>query len=60
MNWTASQSRPGYVEKTLKHGSATITVYRPDLSDEKRKARETEITAALRPIMASYLTRIER
>ena len=59
MDWKASESRPGYLEKTLIYGAATITVYRPDLSPQEREAREREVAAALSPIMAAYLRRIE-
>ena len=60
MEWTASESRPGYREKTLQHGSVTITVYRPELSPEETKTREKTITSALKPILAQYISRIER
>ena len=58
MDWKTSESRPGYQEKTLRHGDATITVYRPRLSTQEREAREREVAAALRPIMASYSRQI--
>lgn len=58
MDWTPSKSRPGYREKTLKHGPATITVYRPELSPQETEAREKATAAALRPVMAKYLRRI--
>ena len=59
MSWTASESRPGYQEKTLRHGNATITVYRPILSTQERETREKATAAALKPIMAKYIRRIE-
>lgn len=58
MDWTPSQSRPGYIEKTLRHGEATITVYRPILSTQEHEARERQVAAALSPIMAGYVRRI--
>ena len=58
MSWTASESRPGYRETTLKHGSVTITVYRPELSPQETEAREKATAAALKPVMAKYLRRI--
>lgn len=58
MDWTTSESRPGYQEKTLRHGNATIVVYRPILSPQERETREKAITAALRPIMANYSRQI--
>jgi hypothetical protein len=59
MDWTTSNSRPGYQEKTLRHGSATITVYRPNLNTSEREAREREVAAALKPILANYIRRVE-
>lgn len=59
MDWTASKSRPGYREITLKHGPVTITVYRPELSAQETEAREKATAAALKPIMAKYIRRIE-
>lgn len=59
MEWKTSESRPGYREKTLKHGPVTITVYRPELSPQESEARERATAAALKPIMAKYTCRIE-
>lgn len=58
MDWKTSESRPGYQEKTLRHGVATITVYRPILSTQERETREKAIASALSPIMANYYRRI--
>lgn len=58
MEWQPSQSRPGYIEKTLRHGPATITVYRPILSTQEQEAREKATAAALSPILAPYIRRI--
>lgn len=58
MDWKTSESRPGYQEKTLTHGSATITVYRPILSTQEREAREKATAAALKPIMTNYIRQI--
>ena len=60
MDWKTSDSRPGYQEKHLRHGPATITVYRPILSTQEREAREKATAAALSPVMAKYLRRTER
>lgn len=59
MNWTASTSRPGYGEKQLKRGPVTITVYRPELSPKESEARKKATAAALSPILAKYIRRIE-
>ena len=58
MDWKTSESRPGYQEKTLRHGNATITVYRPILSTQERETREKATVAALSPIMAKYTSRV--
>ncbi len=58
MDWKTSESRPGYQEKTLRHGNATIIVYRPILSNQEREARERSISTALSPIMTSYTRQI--
>ena len=58
MDWKTSDSRPGYQEKTLRHGNATITVYRPILSNQERETRERQVAAALKPIMTNYYRQI--
>ena len=58
MDWKTSESRPGYIEKTLTHGSATITVYRPVLSPQEQEARQKATASALSPILAPYIRRI--
>ena len=60
MDWKTSDSRPGYQEKHLRYGSATITGYRPILSPQEHEARERALSAALSPVMAKYLRRTER
>ena len=39
--WIPSATNPGYIEKTIKCGAATITLLRPILGEEE-KARRTE------------------
>ena len=58
MDWKTSESRPGYQEKTLRHGNATIIVYRPILSTQEREAREKAIATALSPIMTNYMRQV--
>lgn len=60
MDWTPSESRPGYREKTLQHGSVTITVYRPELSPQETEAREKATAAALKSILTNYISQAER
>lgn len=56
-DWTPSVDRPGYVEKTIRMGAATIVVSRPVLSEEERTARESETRAALEGAMREHLHR---
>lgn len=58
MDWKTSDSRPGYREMTIRHGNATITVYRPILSTQERETREKATAAALSPIMANYFRQV--
>ena len=51
-NWTPAPDRPGYRCKTIQHGPATITIYRPVLDEAQTakaqaKARR-ELEGALR------------
>ena len=55
--WSPSTARPGYVEKTMVSGAATIVVYRPALSNEERAARESQIRTALEGAMREYFNR---
>lgn len=51
-NWKPAPDRPGYRCKTIQHGLATITIYRPQLSEaEEAKAHQkarTQLESALR------------
>ena len=45
-NWQPPPDRPGYRCKTIQHGPATITIYRPILSEaEEAKAQQKARTA---------------
>lgn len=39
-NWIISQTRPGYREKTIQAGEATVVIYRPILDAEEQTRRE--------------------
>lgn len=56
-DWTPSVDNPGYMEKTIRCGMATIIVSRPILSDEERTAREGKTRAALEGAMREHLHR---
>ncbi len=45
--WENATDREGYLSKTLKVGSCTVTIYRPILDTHTREKREKEITTAL-------------
>ena len=44
-DWNPSTTHPGYIEKTIKSGAATIKILRPIL-DENEKVRRTETARA--------------
>lgn len=55
--WTNSTSCPGYREKTVQCGAATIIIRRPILNTEEQAKREKQTTTALEAAMRSYLYR---
>ena len=56
-DWTPSVDNPEYIEKTVKRGTATIIISRPELSEEERTAREGRTRTALESVMRDYLKR---
>lgn len=54
--WTASETRPGYIEKTIKCGAATITISRPRLSEAEAAKAEQKARTALEGVMRHYIT----
>ena len=55
--WSLSTTKPGYMEKTMIFGAATIVVYRPTLSTEDRATRESQTRTALEGAMREYFNR---
>lgn len=55
--WSPSTAKPGYVEKTMVSGAATVVVYRPVLSNEERTTRESQTRTALEGAMREYFSR---
>lgn len=55
--WSPSTTKPGYMEKTMVFGAATIVVYRPTLSKEDRATRESQTRTALEGAMREYFNR---
>ena len=59
-DWTLAEDRPGYRKKTLRHGNATIVVYRPILTKEEQTKREQEVLTVLETAMKTYIRRKEQ
>ena len=56
-DWTPSISCPGYREKTIQRGAATIIILRPELDEVEQAKREKKISAELENAMRNYLYR---
>lgn len=56
-DWTPSVDRPGFMEKTIQAGAATIVISRPVLSEKERAARESKTRTALEGAMREYFDR---
>lgn len=57
--WTLSSEHPGYRCKTIQRGACTITILRPELSDEERKRREDHVRAVAERVLSNYYIRKE-
>ena len=57
--WTPSQTCPGYREKTIQHGHATIVIRRPILDEAERAKREKRAKDTLGRVMTDYIHRKE-
>ena len=56
-DWTPSTSCPGYREKTVQSGAATVIIRRPILDKEEQAKREKQANIALEAAMRSYIYR---
>ena len=56
-DWTPSTSCPGYREKTIQRGAATIIIRRPILDQVEQAKVEKQTTIALESAMRSYIYR---
>lgn len=56
-NWNPSTGRPGYLEKKIQRGPATIVIFRPSSSKE-RETTENKARTALEIAMQEYQRRI--
>ena len=57
--WKEAPDRPGYRVKTIRHGNATIEIYRPILSETEQKKRENFVRGVAEKTLASYYKRME-
>ncbi len=57
--WKEAPDHPGYRVKFIKHGNATIEIYRPILSEAEQKKREAYVANAASSALASYYRRME-
>ena len=55
--WVQSERCPGYREKTVQCGAATVIIRRPILDEEEKAKREKQTTIALEAAMRSYIYR---
>ncbi len=55
--WTPSESCPGFREKTIKRGAATIIIRRPILTEAEKAKQESKTRAALEAAMRNYIYR---
>ena len=55
--WIISQTRPGYIEKSIQHGPATIVIFRPILNPEEQTRKENQTRTALSGVMRDYFQR---
>lgn len=49
--WTPSETHPGYIEKSIKHGAACIVIYRPILSEAEAAKAQSKTRTALEGVM---------
>lgn len=54
-DWTISTEHPGYRCKTIGYGACTVTIFRPELSDEERVKRESHVRTVAENALKHYL-----
>jgi len=59
-NWTPAPDRPGYRCKTIQRGPATITIYRPILSETEEAKAQQKARAALESALREHYKRKAR
>lgn len=58
-DWIPSQTCPGYREKTIQRGDATIIIRRPIVDEAEQAKREKHIRGALGCVLSDYIKRKE-
>ena len=56
-DWTPSVDNPGYMERAIQKGAATIVILRPVIDKEEAARREGKTRTALEGVMREYLHR---
>lgn len=56
-DWTLSTTCPGYREKTIQRGAATIIIRRPILNEVEQAKREKQVQDALGRVLNDYIRR---
>lgn len=59
-NWKPAPDRPGYRCKTIQHGPATITIYRPILDEAQAAKAQAKTRAELENALRDYCKRKAR
>ena len=59
-NWKPAPDRPGYRCKIIQHGPATVTIYRPILSEVEEAKAQQKARTALEGAMREYYGRRAR
>ena len=58
--WTPAPDRPGYRCKIIRHGPATIWIYRPILTEEEAVKAQQKARTGLERTMREYYSRKAR
>lgn len=58
--WKPAPDRPGYRCKTIQHGPATITIYRPILSEAEEAKAQQKVRRELESALREHYTRKAR
>ena len=53
--WTRSETKSGYLSKTLKYNNCTIIINRPFLTPEEQKKREKEVIRDVSFPLSKYI-----